>query len=187
MSSQLGEDTLVLIKPDGVRRGLVGAIISRFEKVGLQLRGLKLLAVPPKLAWRHYGQEKDWYRRVGEKVLAFYRQHGEDPGEKLGTLKPEAIGKLVQKWNVDYLTAGPVVAMIWRGPGAVALVRKLVGPTYPDQAPPGTIRGDFGHESVLLANSEARSVHNLIHASDSAAAAKGEIELWFRREEILKT
>ncbi len=181
----LKEQTLVLIKPDGVERGLVGEIIGRFEKVGLRLRALKLVRVTPDLAFQHYGQNENWFQKVGQKVLAFYQKHGFDPGEMLGTMEPAKIGHLVQKWNVDYLTAGPVVAMVWEGPQAVSLVRKIVGPTYPDEAPPGTIRGDFSHESVLLANAQKRSVRNLIHASDSPESAKLEIELWFHQDEVI--
>ena len=185
MTSLSPETTLVLIKPDGIERGLVGEIIGRFEKVGLQLIAAKLVNVSPDLAYRHYDAGEEWFENVGKKVQQFYREHGLDKGEAFAKMEPREIGKLVQKWNVDYLTAGPVLAMVWRGPHAISIIRKIVGPTYPDQAPPGTIRGDFAHESVLDANSQQRSVHNLIHASDSPASAKLEIELWFHRDEIV--
>lgn len=184
--NNLKERTLVLVKPDGVKRGLVGEIISRFEKTGLRLIGLKMVIIPPEMAFKHYGYSKEWFKKVGEKVLAFYREHGRDPGEELGTMEPEEVGKMVQKWNVDYLTAGPVVAMVWEGPHAVEVVRKIVGPTYPHQAPPGTIRGDFAIDSPFTSNMEKRSVHNLIHASGTAEEAKLEIELWFKEKEIIE-
>ncbi len=181
----LNERTLVLIKPDGFRRGLVGEIISRFEKVGLRMVAAKLVKVSPDLALKHYGYGDEWFEKVGQKVKEFYRQHGLDQGEALAKMSNREIGELVQKWNVDYLTAGPVLAMVWQGPHAIEIVRKIVGPTYPSEAPPGTIRGDFGYDSTLTANSEKRSVHNLVHASDSPQAAKLEIELWFHRPEII--
>jgi len=179
------EKTLVLIKPDGRERGLIGEIIGRFEKVGLKLIAAKLVKVSPRLAFKHYGYGDDWFEKVGQRTKEFYQQQGFDPGEEIGKMSPRQIGKLVQKWNVNYLTAGPVLAMVWQGPHAVAIVRKIVGPTYPDQAPPGTIRGDYASESITIANSQQRSVYNLIHASDSPESAKLEIELWFRRKEII--
>ena len=178
------EETVVLVKPDGVKRGLIGEIISRFEKTGLKLIAAKLVVVPPELAVKHYGYDNDWFENVGRKLLQFYREHGKDPGEELGTKEPKELGKLVQQWNVDYLTEGPVLAMIWQGYHAVEIVRKIVGPTFPQSAPPGTIRGDFSTDSPLTANANKRSVYNLIHASGSVQEAKLERELWFKEDEI---
>jgi nucleoside-diphosphate kinase len=181
----LKERTVVLIKPDGVRRGLIGEIISRFEKIGLKMIACKLVKVPKELAFKHYGYDESWFENVGKKVLQFYREHGLDPNEEIGTMEPKKIGKLVQEWNVNYLTEGPVLAMIWQGPHAVEIVRKIVGPTYPNQAPPGTIRGDYSWDSPLTSNSEKRSVYNLIHASGKPEEAELEIQLWFKEKEIL--
>lgn len=178
------EETVVLIKPDGVKRGLIGEIISRFEKIGLKLIACKLVVVPPELAIKHYGYDDAWFESVGKKMLQFYQEHGQDPGEELGTKEPKELGKLVQQWNVNYLTEGPVLAMLWQGPHAVEIVRKIVGPTFPQQAPPGTIRGDYGFDSPLTSNSEKRSVRNLIHASGSVEEAKLERQLWFKEDEI---
>jgi len=178
------EKTLVLIKPDGIKRGLIGEIIGRFEKVGLKLIACKMVVVPADMATKHYGYGEEWFEAVGKKLLEFYQEHGKDPNEEIGTKEPKEIGKLVQKWNVDYLTEGPVLAMIWEGVHAVEVVRKIVGSTFPNQSPPGTIRGDFSVDSPLNANSQKRSVRNLIHASGAVDEAKLEIELWFKENEI---
>lgn len=183
--SEFTERSVVIIKPDGVKRRLIGEIISRFEKVGLKLIACKMVVVPEELAFKHYGYDEEWFENVGKKVLAFYQEHGKDPKEELGTMEPKEIGKMVQKWNVDYLTEGPVLAMVWEGPHAVEIIRKIVGPTYPNQAPPGTIRGDFGFESPLISNANKQSVHNLIHASGTPQEAELEIQLWFKEKEIL--
>ncbi len=180
----MNERSLVLIKPDGVKRGLIGEVISRFEKVGLKLIACKMVVVKPEMAIKHYGYSQEWFENVGKKVLAFYQEHGKDPGEELGTMDQIEIGKMVQKWNVDYLTGGPVVAMIWEGPNVVEIIRKIVGPTYPQQAPPGTIRGDYSYDSPFLSNINKRSVQNLIHASGTPQEAELEIQLWFKEKEI---
>jgi len=178
------EQTVVLIKPDGVKRGLIGEIVSRFEKIGLKLVACKMVVVPPELATKHYAYNDKWFENVGNKVLKFYQQYGKDPGEDLGTTNPKEIGKMILQRNVDYLTEGPVIAMIWQGPHAVEVVRKIVGDTYPSKAAPGTIRGDFGYYSATLANLKQKPVYNLVHASGSPEEAKFEVKLWFKEEEI---
>ena len=178
------ERSLVLIKPDGVKRRLAGEIISRMEKVGLKLIAAKMVLVRPEMAIKHYGYDEQWFKNVGRKLLKFYQEHGKDPNEEIGTKNPKEIGLLVQKWCVNYLTEGPIIATIWEGPHAVEIIRKIVGPTFPSQAPPGTIRGDYSCDSPLLSNANKRSVHNLIHASGSPEEARLEIQLWFKEKEI---
>lgn len=182
--NNLLQKTLVIIKPDGVSRGLIGEIIGRFEKVGLKIIGLKLLKIDKEFAFKHYGQSEEWFEKVGSKVREFYNQVGYDPGEEFNRLSNSDIGRLVQKWNADYLTEGVVVAMVLKGIHAIEVVRKIVGPTYPHEAPPGTIRGDYSLESPLSANLNQQSVRNLIHASSSIEDAQKEIELWFKESEI---
>jgi len=184
MTKQFVEQSLVLIKPDGVARGLVGEITSRFEKIGLKLMGIKMVQVDEGLALKHYGANDEWYENIGIKVREFHEKIGYDPGEDFSQLPNRAIGQMVQKWNVDYLTAGKTVAMIWQGVEAVKIIRKIVGSTYPSDALPGTIRGDFSVDSPLNSNIENRSVYNLVHASGKPEEAKLEIDLWFKKEEI---
>jgi len=179
------EKTLVIVKPDGVKRGLIGEIIGRFEKIGLDLIGIKMVQVDKDLALKHYGANDEWFENVGSKMREFYNKIGFDPGEDFGKLSNKEMGQMVQKWNVDYMTAGKTVAMIWQGTDAVKIVRKMVGTTYPSDSLPGTIRGDYSIDSPLNSNTEQRSVYNLVHASGKPEEAKLEIDLWFKQDEII--
>jgi nucleoside-diphosphate kinase len=185
MTNSIVERTLVLVKPDGVKRALVGEIVSRFEKRGLKITGMKMVWVDEGMVRKHYPTtRKEWVSGIGDKTLKAYADYGTDPKEHLGTMDPYEIGLLVCKWLVDYLTSGPVVAMIFEGPHAITAVRKIAGYTYPDTAIPGTIRGDYSIDSPDLANMTKRSGMNLVHASGNKEEAEFEIALWFRKEEI---
>ncbi|MGC8776183.1 MAG: nucleoside-diphosphate kinase, partial [Minisyncoccia bacterium] len=109
------EKTLVIIKPDGVQKKIVGEIITRFEKVGLDILALKVLKITEEMALKHYGYNDEWFEKIGQKVKKFYEEVGFDPGEEFNKLSCYEIGKLVQKWNVDYLTEGKVIAMVLGG------------------------------------------------------------------------
>lgn len=178
------EKTVVLIKPDGVQRALAGEIIKRFENVGLKLVAMKMVWVDSDMVGKHYADKEDYHRFVGEKCLENYKKYGMDPNEEVGTMDPVEIGRLVRSWNMEYLTAGPVIAMIWEAPHAVEIVRKLIGHTFPQVAAPGTIRGDYAGDSTFVSNILKRSVKNMLHASGSVEEAEFESELWFRKEEI---
>ena len=130
------EHTFIMVKPDGVSRGLVGEVVSRFERKGLTLEKMRLLTIDEPLARRHYAE------------------HVEKP------FFPDLL---------EFITSGPVVAMEWSGEGAVAAGRTLMGPTNPADAPPGTIRGDFGLEITF----------NIVHGSDSPASAERELGIFF--------
>ena len=130
------EHTFVMVKPDGVRRRLVGEVISRLEHKGLILERMRMLTIDEQMAGRHYAEHK---------------------------AKP-FFGELVA-----FITSGPVVAMEWSGPNAIAIVRTLMGPTNPADAPPGTLRGDLG--TIIT--------ENIVHGSDSAQSAGREISLFF--------
>lgn len=178
------QQSVVLVKPDGVQRGLIGEIIARFEKAGLKIVALKMVAIDKETAFKHYGVTEEWFENIGKKVKEFYQQQGYDPGEDFFTRPNKKIGQMVQKWNVDYLTEGPVVAMLVEAPGVIEIVRKIVGATYPQMAQPGTIRGDYSFDSPLLSNIKGRSVYNLIHASGNIKEAAIERQLWFKESEI---
>lgn len=149
------ERTLVLIKPDGVERGLVGEVISRFEKVGLKIIGIKMQWIDKEFAKKHYTE--DIAKRRGDHV---------------------------RNWLLEYIVEGPVVAMVLEGLHSVDAVRKIVGPTEPRTAPPGTIRGDFALHSYDYADKKEKSIRNLIHASGNKNEAEQEIRLWFKPEEL---
>ncbi|MDP2908924.1 MAG: nucleoside-diphosphate kinase [Nanoarchaeota archaeon] len=145
------EKTLVLIKPDGVKRGLIGEILKRFEQRGLKLVGMKMVWIDKNFAKKHYSAhvKKGFYKNLEE-----------------------------------FITSGPVVAMVIEGIHAVEIVRKIVGSTEPKSAEIGTIRADFAHVSYDYADKKGITIKNLIHASGTSEEAAIEINLWFKPEEI---
>jgi nucleoside-diphosphate kinase len=175
------EETLVVIKPDGVARGLTGRIIDQFQDAGLELARLELRRASSDLIERHYPNDEAWLASVGSKTLADYRRLGLDPSQYFGDTDPAVIGRTIKSWLVDYMTQGPVVAMVLRGNEAVTRVRSLCGNTVPAQADPATIRGRFSSDSAAAANAEKRPIHNLVHASGTVEEANHEIGLWFSR------
>ncbi len=179
------EQTVVLIKPDGVKRGLAGEIIHRLERVGLKIVAMKMVWATPELLLKHYkSDDPKTLQRWGEKTLKTYTQYGKDAKKDLGTDDPLELGKKVNKWLFDYVTSGPVVAMLLEGKHAVENVVNLAGPTMPVNASAGTIRGDFSTDSAAYANDEKRGVMNLVHVSASVEEANFEKTLWFTQEEI---
>lgn len=178
------EKTFVMIKPDGVKRGLVGEIIKRLEQRGLKLIACALIAATPRQIDRHYPKDKKWLARIGEKTMGNYLKYNIDPKTVFGTDDLLAIGKTVRGWIVEYLTSGPMVKMIVQGVHAIDMVRKLCGNSLPSNAELGSIRGDFSIDSPALANMEKRGIHNLVHASETPEEAAHEMKLWFTAGEI---
>ena len=173
------EQTFVMVKPDGVRKGLTGEIIRRFEQRDLKIVALDMFMPTHKQMDEHYPTDEAWIRRLGQKSLGTYEKYGVDPVKELGTADEFEIGKMVRKWLLDYMTSAPLVKMIVQGIHAVDVVRKIAGPTLPYKAEVGTIRGDFSIDSPRLANSEKRAVANLLHASETPEEAAHEIAHWF--------
>lgn len=173
------EQTVVLVKPDGVKRGLIGEVIHRIEQRGLKVIALKMVVPTPEQARNHYPNTDDWMIGMGKKTLENYEQYGKDPVEVMGTKDPLEIGKMCAQWNVDFLSSGPVVAMIVQGIHAIQMVRKIVGATLPSKAEMGTIRGDYSVDSPTLANADKRAIHNVVHASGDEAEVTNEIANWF--------
>lgn len=178
------EKTLVIVKPDGVQRSLIGEIIRRYERVGLKLIAMKMVQPDEDMATKHYYEVggDEWIEEVGRKARAAYEKKGVESPYKTN----KENGWAVLKSNAKYLSSGPVVAMVWQGAGSVELVRKITGATAPLLADVGTIRGDFTLDSYSLADTDGRSVRNLIHASGTVDEAKQEIKIWFAGEEVLK-
>lgn len=173
------ERTLVLIKPDAVLRGFVGEIIHRFERTGLKYIGMKMVYADKELAGKHYKDDEEWYKAVGEKAI----RSAEKGGIKL-TDSPRDIGVRVRSFLIEYVTMAPMIALAIEGHRAVEVVRKLVGTTNPIESPPGTIRGDFTIDSYDLADASKRPIQNIIHASDSKENGEEEVKLWFKPEEL---
>jgi nucleoside-diphosphate kinase len=179
------EKTLVLIKPDAVQRRLVGEIIARFEKAGLKLLATKMVRPDHDLAHKHYPTDRrEFIEGMGHKTLGSYKEGGLDPTEDFGTSDPHKIGLHVQVWLADFLTSGPVIALVLEGEGAIQKVRDIAGHTIPVNAGPGTIRGDYSDDSPIKANAEKRAIHNLVHASGDPKEAEFEINLWFKPDEL---
>src|SRR4051812_19576486 len=143
------ERTLVLLKPDAVARGLAGRLLQRFEDAGLKIVGVRMRQMDADLARRHYF---DLEQRFGPQVFNV---------------------------TATFMQSGPVIALVLEGVDAVANVRKLVGSTFPNQAPAGTIRGDFAHMSKAYSEAQGSVVANLVHASGNVDEAKYEVDVWF--------
>ena len=173
------ERSLVLIKPDGVQRALIGEIISKFEKKGLKIVAMKMTWPTEEMARRHYDQPEHAARALGEKTIAAYKERGIDLNKE-----PLEIAKDIQKKLVHYLTGGPVVAMIIEGAHSISHVRKIRGGTNPLSADVGTITADYTVDSYFIADEDARAVRNLVHASGSIEEAEVEIGIWFGKNEI---
>ena len=182
MSHLKEERTLMIIKPDGIQRSLVGEIIRRYERVGLKLIGLKMFVPSPKMIGEHYLLNPGWKRMVGEKAIESYKKRGLKPSSE----DPEEVGDRVIDGLKKYLSAGPVIATVWQGAHAVEVIRKLTGGTEPRSSDVGTIRGDFVLDSYQMADSDTRAVRNLIHASGSVQEAEKEIAHWFSQDELVK-
>ena len=180
----MSEKTLIIVKHDGVARGLIGEVIARFERVGLKIVAMEFIQSTEEMGDSHYPVSEKWFTKVGERTLKEYQERGLDATLILGTNNAMDIGKLVKKWLIEYLNFGPVMAMVFEGPNAVLTGRKLAGDTIPAIAVPGTIRGDFGTDSVEFANEQKRPLYNIIHASGEVAEAQEEISLWFGNQEL---
>lgn len=157
MSKNVIEKTLILLKPDAVQRGLVGDILTRFERVGLKIIGTKMIFPDKDHYYHHYEDIGHMVTRRGQKAFDV---------------------------TLAMMSEGPVIAMVFEGIEAVALVRKLVGGTEPKTALPGTIRGDFSHMSFEYADGVGKGIPNLIHASGDSEEAIKEIDHWFSDSEL---
>lgn len=175
------ERTLVVIKPDGVQRSLIGEIIKRYERTGLKLVGMKMFVPSEDMIEEHYSTDPNWKKGVGEKAIEAYKKKGKTPPSE----DPIEIGNIIIGNLKKYLSAGPVVAMVWQGVNAAGVVRKITGGTEPLTSDVGTIRGDFTIDSYQLADVDNRAVRNLIHASGSPEEAMNEIPLWFNENELI--
>ena len=178
------EKTFLMVKPDGVKRGIIGDIITRCEQRNLKIVALKMEAATRDQIHGHYPTDPAWVTRLGEKTLKTYAKAGWDANEELGTDDPSKIGEMVREWLLDFMTSAPVVKMAIQGVRAVDMVRKIAGETMPADADMGTIRGDYSCDTALIANAEKRAVHNLVHASETPQEAEHEIKYWFGEEGV---
>jgi nucleoside-diphosphate kinase len=174
------EKTFLMIKPDGVKRGLVGDIFSRLERIGLKLVSARMIQATKEQARNNYPGTKEWLIKMGEKTFNNYSGNEKAIFKDLGTIDKEEIGKKIHNSLVNYLTDGPVILTVWEGNHAVDIVRRLVGKTDPVIADVGSIRGDFGFDTPQLAIKAGRIVFKtIVHCSDAVDEAKREIAHWF--------
>ncbi len=173
------ERTLVLLKPDAVQRALIGEILSRFERTGFKVIGLKMCYATKEIAGKHYADDDSWLTSVGEKA----KKAAEAKGQKI-TDSPKSIGQRIRQQLIDFITMSPTVAVALEGHDVINKVRTIVGDTAPSRAAPGTIRGDLAFDSYGLADASGRPIQNLIHASDSTDSSKREISIWFKKDEL---
>lgn len=176
------ERTLVIIKPDGIQRNLVGEIVSRFERTGLKLIAMKMMVPTEELVEKHYTLDPEWIRIAGEKSIKSAKEKGNPVLSEI----PLEVGNMVLNSLKKYLTCGPVITMVWEGNHAVSIVRKLTGSTEPLSSDVGTIRGDFVIDSYQLSNKDGRAVRNLIHSSGSVKEANDEIKHWFKESDLIE-
>lgn len=178
------ERTLALVKPDGVKRGLVGEVLKRIERRGLKVIALKMIQVDRAHLENHFPKAEEWVERLGQKTLKTYTEYGIDPVAAQGTGDPKELGKMVKESLFAYMESGPIVAIVIQGVHAIDMVRKLAGHTLPVFAEMGTVRGDYSVDSPAVANVEGRAIHNIMHASENPEEATNEISLWFNDNEI---
>ncbi|NTU69513.1 nucleoside-diphosphate kinase [bacterium] len=163
------ERTLVVIKPDGVQKNLIGTIVKYYEDGGLSVKSMEMTNLTKDFVAKHYPMTDEYCLSIGNKA--------KDAGNDVGDV--HEYGRHIVKTLQDYLTEGPVVKMILEGESAIKEVRRITGFTDPTQADKGTIRGDYGTDSIAKANTEGRATRNLIHASGNPEEAEAEIALWF--------
>ena len=177
------EKTLIILKGDTIQRCLMGEIIGRFERIGLKLVACKFLIPEKKLINSHYLCDKDFCQKVGEKALKKFAEKNMKLPKEGMTAKE--YGEHTLQLIGNYFTSGPIMPMIWEGPHAVQLVRKLIGSTEPLSSDVGTIRGDYVLDSFEMADEQMRSIFNLVHASSCNEDAEKEIAVWFNDSEIV--
>jgi nucleoside-diphosphate kinase len=173
--------TLVMIKPDGVQRSLIGEVVRRYERTGLKLIGMKMIIPQASVIEKHYTVNPEWLYNVGTKSIEAYRKKGITPPSE----NPIDIGKATLERLKSYMTSGPVICMCWEGMNAIGVIRKITGGTEPLTSDVGTIRGDLTIDSYEIADTTGRSVRNVIHASGNQEEAEKEIELWFNQKELI--
>ena len=173
------EQTLIIIKPDAVKRGLIGTVFETFETAGLKLMAAKMLRPEADVIKNHYPGTSKWVKEMGEKTLSGFKQSGTDPKKRFGTDDPNKLGRFVYNRLIKYWQEGPIIVSVWESPNAVAVARKLRGHTIPALADPGTLHAKFSYDNSILSSSLDRVVKTFVHASGSVKEARREIDYWF--------
>jgi nucleoside-diphosphate kinase len=174
------ERTFVILKPDTVQRSLMGEVIRRFEQSGLKCTAMKMFVADEDRIFKHYNKTEEWFEKKGAGIIEDLKAQGRTIDKA-----PSEYGRDIIRANAKYMSAGPVVAMVWEGNQAVGVIKKIVGSTEPSTSDVGTLRGDYTIDSYAHAAYENRAVRNLIHCSDMPEEAEREIALWMNAEEIM--
>lgn len=175
------ERSFVILKPDAVQRSLIGEIIQRVERVGYKLVAAKFIVPTEDQLWQHYNKSEEWFIKKGQAIVDRKIAQGL-PVEK------EAVeyGKDIIRGVIKFMMAGPVLAMVWEGNQAIAVIKKMVGSTDPLSSDVGTIRGDYSLDSFSIVEHDDRgTVRNLIHCTDDVAEYEREVNIWFKPDEII--
>jgi nucleoside-diphosphate kinase len=184
LSMKVNEKTLILIKPDVLRRAILGKVIQKFEEAGLKIIAVKTVNFSTTQAKKFYPGLKSWKIGIGEKVVERFQKYGSNTQKELGTTDPLKLGEKIYDWSIKYLTTDKTIAFIVEGPHAIDRVKQIIGPTEPMEAPRGTIRGDYCTDSIVNANLNRRVINNLVHRSTNKKDAKREIKLLFKKTEV---
>lgn len=174
------EKTLLIFKPDVLQRQIVGEVISRFERKGFKIVAMRMMMASKELIGKHYTDDPKYLEEVGNNAKKGAEIRGEDTSNWNALEK----GKWIRESNINYLTCGPIIAIVLQGFGVISAVRKMLGSTSPADGDVGTIRADFSLDSFALADEQHRATRSMIHASDSVENAEREIGLWFNATEI---
>ncbi len=175
------ERVLVLVKPDGMERAMVGKIFDAFESAGLKIVGLKMLQATDELVKKHYTDDESWLLSVGEKTKKSYIEKGIEVNET-----PREIGVRIRNMLVKEITKMPIIAAVFEGNAAADIARKIAGATEPRKADPSTIRGKYASDTYGLADKEKRPVRNLVHVSETGEIGEKEIKVWFKESELFE-
>lgn len=178
------ERTLIILKPDAVKRGLVGIIFEYFENVGLKLMAAKMVKPDKDVVKNHYPGTTEWLKKMGQKTLSSFKQSGVNVREKMGTDDPNKLGQFVYERLIKYWMEGPLIISIWEAPHAIEIARKIRGHTIPYLSPAGTIHASYSYDSSVLSANLDRVVKTFVHASGSHDEAAREIKYWFGETEF---
>lgn len=173
------ERALVIIKPDGMEKSIVGKVITKMEECGLRVVGVKMTKASEGVVGKHYAPNEEWLLTVGKNSRAGY----EKAGKKVKETDME-IGMRIRSLLMKELTRMPIIAIVFEGNSANKIARKMAGATEPKSADPSTIRGAYANDSYESADKESRPIRNIVHVSDSPESAEREIKVWFSNSEL---
>lgn len=174
------ERTLLLVKPDGVERALIGRILTRLEDTGMKVVAIKMVRPDRKLAGTHYAADPKWFHETGSRSIAAAKERG-----VIIKQTPVQFATQIRNYLIESISSGPVVAVVLEGNEVISITRKLVGSTEPRKADPSTIRGTYSLDSYALAGERKRPILNLVHASEDKRTAEREIKVWFKPGELI--